>query len=210
MWDLFSRKVKFQIFGFFTILFLLGYILTGNVLPEVELNFEFATGYSKLLSYFATYLTLVYFTLKFIGMAPWHIKPFRAWLNKNIGPDLRGNWSARISYVNAGGDKSEKELFFDIKMTLFDFSMSMHGDDSYSISNVVASKIVRDDLMGSFVLYYMFESEVAMPLETDVANFQGSAKLRIGVDEVLIGSYWTNRNYQNRKQTAGPIRLEKV
>lgn len=210
MWDLFSRKVKFQVFGLFTIFFLLAYILTGNVFPDIELNSDVAVSYVKVSSYFASYLTGVYFFLRVVGMSPWRVVLIRNWLNKNVGPDLRGHWSASFIYRAEDNEQKEKTIFFEINMTLFDFAMSIPGGDGYSSSNVVSSKLVKDELMGSYVLYYVFESEVANPLKTDVVSFQGSAKLRVNSDHVLTGSYWTNRNYQNGLQTAGSIRLARV
>ena len=210
MWDLFSRKVKFQVFGMFTILFLLVYILAGNVFPDVELKPDVAVSYVKISSYFASYLMVVYFFLRFVGLSPWRVVVIRNWLNKNVGPDLRGRWSASFIYSAEDNQQKEKIIFFEINMTLFDFAMSIPGGDGYSSSNVVSSKLVKDELMGSYVLYYVFESEVVNPLKTDVVSFQGSAKLRVNSDHVLTGSYWTNRNYQNGLQTAGAIRLTRV
>jgi hypothetical protein len=143
-------------------------------------------------------------------MSLWRVGVIRNWLNKNIGPDLRGQWSASFSYNAEDDEQKDKTIFFEINMTLFDFAMTIQGGGGYSSSNVVSSKLVKDELMGSYVLYYVFESEVANPLKTDVVGFQGSAKLRVSTDNVLTGSYWTNRNYQNGLQTAGAIRLSRV
>lgn len=48
----------------------------------------------------------------------------------------------------------------------------MTSDDEYSTSHVVLSRILKDEVFGSYVLYYGFESEVVKPVETDVSTFK--------------------------------------
>jgi hypothetical protein len=68
---------------------------------------------------------------------------------------------------------------------------------------------MKDELLGGFVLYYVFESEVSNPAASDVGVFQGAAKLRVTAEGPLKGVYWTNRNWNNRMQTAGYIELSR-
>lgn len=210
MWDLFSRKVKFTIISVFTLLFIMLYLIAGLSLPEIPRGVDGVLGYSKFVSYLTTYWLGVFLFFKFFGMSVWRLPGLSGLLNNHVGPDLRGKWRSSIQYIGEDGVVRSKDLLFIIKMSLFDFSMAMSSEDGYSSSHVVLSRLLKDELQGGFVLYYVFESEVLNPVSTDVGAFQGAAKLRINALGPLKGVYWTNRNWNNRMQTAGFIELSRV
>lgn len=207
MWDLLSMKAKSTIIALFTAIFVLAYPLLDISMPDVKYELATVNSISKFVSLLTAYWTCIYLFFKFFGMFLWSVPGLSDVLNKLVGPDLRGGWTADFQLKGVDGQPLSKILRFEITMSVFHFSMSMVSDDEYSTSHVVLSRILKDEVFGSFVLYYVFESEVVKPLETDVSSFQGSAKLRIKSGTVLIGTYWTNRNWQNRMQTAGCIKL---
>ncbi|WP_456152451.1 Cap15 family cyclic dinucleotide receptor domain-containing protein [Metapseudomonas otitidis] len=153
---------------------------------------------------------MVFFAVKLFGMHAWRVPGLAYLLNNYVGPDLRGDWKSSVKYTGDDGQIKSKELSFVIKMSVFDFSMTMNSEDGYSSSHVVSSKLLRDELLGGFVLYYVFESEVSNPVSKDVGSFQGAAKLRVNSSGPLKGVYWTNRNWQNRLQTAGHVELTRM
>lgn len=207
MWDLLSMKAKSTIVALFTAIFVLAYPLLDISMPDVKYELATVNSISKFVSLLTAYWTCIYLFFKFFGMFLWSVPGLSGVLNKLVGPDLRGGWTADFQLKGVDGQPLSKILRFEITMSVFHFSMSMVSDDEYSTSHVVLSRILKDEVFGSFVLYYVFESEVVKPLETDVSSFQGSAKLRVKSGTVLIGTYWTNRNWQNRMQTAGCIKL---
>lgn len=209
MWELFSRKTKITAVSVLSVIFIMLYLVTGMAWPSVDDVITGAFGFSKIVSYLSFYWLAMYFFLKFVGMSIWKIPMLGGFLNKHVGPDLRGKWKSTIQYRGADGLLYSKELVFFIEMSIFEFSMNMDAADNYSSSRVVSSRLLKDELLGGFVLYYVFESEVNNPVSTDVSVFQGAAKLRIDSSGGLKGVYWTNRNWQNSMQTAGFISLVK-
>ena len=207
MWDLLSMKAKSTIVALFTAIFVLAYPLLDISMPDVKYELATVNSISKFVSLLTAYWTCIYLFFRFFGMFLWSVPGFSSVLNKFVGPDLRGEWTGDFQFKGVDGQPLSKKLKFEITMSVFHFSMSMISDDEYSTSHVVLSRVLKDDVFGSFVLYYVFESEVVKPLETDVSSFLGSAKLRVKSGTVLIGTYWTNRNWQNRMQTAGCIKL---
>lgn len=210
MWDLFSRKVKLTAISVLTLMFVIAYLALGKSLPLMPQDMDGLLTYSKFVSYLTTYWIVVFFAIKFFGMHAWRVPGLAHLLNNYVGPDLRGEWKSTVTYIGDDGQAKSKQLNFVIKMSIFDFSMSMNSGDGYSSSHVVSSKLLRDELLGGFVLYYVFESEVSNPVSKDVANFQGAAKLRVNSSGPLKGVYWTNRNWQNRLQTAGHVELTRT
>jgi len=209
MWCLFSQKVKFTAASILTLIFLIAYLAIGKSLPVMPQDMQGVLIYSKFVSYLTTYWIIVFFVVKFLGMSFWRVPGLAHILNTYVGPDLRGEWRSFVQYVGDDGQVKSKELNFVIKMSVFDFSMTMNSGDGYSSSHVVLSKLLRDEILGGFVLYYVFESEVSNPVSKDVGTFQGAAKLRVSVNGPLKGVYWTNRNWQNRLQTAGHVELNR-
>lgn len=210
MWDLFSRKVKFTAISVLTLMFVIAYLALGKSLPLMPQDMDGLLTYSKFVSYLTTYWIVVFLAIKLFGMHAWRVPGLAHLLNNYVGPDLRGGWKSTVTYIGDDGQAKSKQLNFVINMSIFDFSMSMNSEDGYSSSHVVSSKLLRDELLGGFVLYYVFESEVSNPVSKDVANFQGAAKLRVNSSGPLKGVYWTNRNWQNRLQTAGHVELTRT
>ncbi|MFK7701718.1 hypothetical protein [Pseudomonas caspiana] len=207
MWDLLSMKAKSTIVALFTAIFVLAYPLLNIGFPDVKYEIATVNSISKFVSLLTGYWTFIYLFFRFFGMSLWSMPGISRILNKYVGPDLRGGWTADFQFKGVDGQSQSKILRFEITMSVFHFAMSMTSDDEYSTSHVVLSRILKDEVFGSYVLYYVFESEVVKPVETDVSTFQGSAKLRVKSGAVLTGTYWTNRNWQNRMQTAGCIKL---
>ena len=169
---------------------------------------------SKFVSYLSTYSLFFYFFFRLFGIFPWKIPLLKGFLNRNLAPDLSGKWEASISYRDSENGILYKKLNFNIKMSFFDFKMTMTSDDNYSSSSVVMSDIRRDSINEGYILYYVFEAFVPNPLPSDTQHFQGSAKVYItpsdGDSLTMKGSYWTNRAWNQGKQTAGYLDFKKV
>lgn len=209
MWDLLSKKTKTTAISILSVLFLVIYLLVTREPLKLSSNLAEIADLKKVISYFSIYWTAIYLILKHGGIKLWS-SPLRKQLTSFIGPDLRGDWKATIEFKTPDGEKKAKDLFFKIEMSIFDFSMTMKSEDNYSTSKVVSSKLIKDESLGGHILYYIFESEVNNPTTTDVPTFQGAAKIRIDDEENLRGVYWTNRNWQNSRQTASFISFSRI
>ncbi len=63
------------------------------------------------------------------------------------------------------------------------------------------------------VVFYIYESHVSAPKNTDSDRHLGAARVTVpleGRPVVLEGNYWTDRNWNLGLNTAGRIRLRRV
>ena len=90
--------------------------------------------------------------------------------------------------------------------------MELRSDDNYQQSKVTYSQLYKDPRTNAFYLTYLFEGFVPNPAPTDDKEFNGAAKLLISVeaDEIeMAGTYWTDRAWQRKLNTAGTIKLKR-
>jgi hypothetical protein len=136
-------------------------------------------------------------------------------LNRYICPNLNGVWIGQIesNYLDEEGNKTIKNVELRIKADLFGFNISQYSLDGYQNSKVIQSEITKDSRTGTFYISYIYEGVVPIPEETDDRIFDGAGRLEvIFADEstTLKGTYWTNRAWQRRQNTAGIITVTKT
>ena len=97
------------------------------------------------------------------------------------------------------------------RLTRIDMSLTM--DDGYLTSETVTCSLRRDRGERRPVLFYIYESHVSAPKNTDSDRHLGAARVTIPLErrpKVLEGNYWTDRNWHLGLNTAGRIRLRRV
>lgn len=217
MWRVFPKLGLLKLlFAVFSALFLSALILlfsnkfTGGALKWENFGaaFEIATPVTMV------FIALVFIIGKWGWLLIWKSPGVGPIMHKFVCPNLNGTWNGMIQSNYLGPDESavSKAVTFTITADLFGFKVNLKSDDNYQSSKVVQSEIYRDPRTGTFYLSYLFESEVPIPEETDDRLFEGAAKLEIVTENgstQLKGTYWTNRAWQRRKNTAGIITATK-
>lgn len=156
------------------------------------------------------FLVFIYATGKWGWSVFWKLPLLGDVLNKHICPNLNGVWTGQIesNYLDKDGNNTVKDVELRIKADLFGFNISQYSLDGYQNSKVIQSEITKDVRTGTFYLSYIFESIVPIPEETDDRTFDGAGRLEvIFVKEAMTlkGTYWTNRAWQRKQNTAGII-----
>ncbi len=158
------------------------------------------------------FIGIVYIIGKWIWKVFWKIPWLNHILNKHVCPDLNGIWSGHTesNYPNNEGNRTKKDVEVKIKADIFGFSIFQKSLDGYQSSKVVQSEIYRDSRTNTFYISYIYEANVPDPEETDDRHFEGAGKLEVKFDGDLVlleGTFWTNRAWQRKKNTAGIIKL---
>ncbi len=218
MWKVFPKLGLLKlVFFIFSVLFFAAIILfvspkiTGNTIGWVD--FDSALKLSTPVT--LIFLSIIFILGKWGWLAFWKFPILGGLLNKLVCPDLNGEWQGVVqsNYHDENGKPITKEVLLNIKADLFGFNVSLKSKDGYQESKVVQSEIYKDPRTSIFYLSYIFEAYVPIPEETDDRMFEGAAKLEVVfTDEgtVLKGTYWTNRAWQRRKNTAGMITVLKT
>lgn len=97
------------------------------------------------------------------------------------------------------------------RLTRIDMSLTM--DDGYLTSETVTCSLRRNIGERCPVLFYIYDSHVSAPKNTDNDRHLGAARVTIPLEcypTVLEGNYWTDRNWHLGLNTAGRIRLRRV
>lgn len=138
-------------------------------------------------------------------------------------PDLDGEWQAELdsnwptiaqrAQLPAPTSSAPTMAKITIVTRLFFVRVNLRSDSNYLSSKTIAAKIVKDPEDNSVRLYYVFQSTVLKPHETDSAGHEGAAFIdipgKLKVNE-LEGVYWTNRNWHKGLNTAGTIKLKRI
>jgi hypothetical protein len=213
MWKVFPMLGILKIlFLFFSALLISAIIIT---LPSEENNltigwntFESALGLATPVTF--SFLLITYIIGKWVWIVFWKAPLLGNILNQHVCPNLNGSWKGKVesNFLNHEKKMTVKEIKIDIKADLFGFNIKLDSLDKYQNSKVICSEIFKDKKTGTFYIIYIFEGFVPIPKESDDRTFEGSAKLEISFEEKSIslkGTYWTNRAWQRRKNTAGII-----
>lgn len=218
MWKVFPRLglLKF-LFVAFSALFLSVLILlfstknNGSILSWNQFSsaFEIATPVT------IAFIVLIFVIGKWGWLLIWKCPGLGAIMHKSVCPNLNGTWKGTIqsNYLGPDGNPVSKDVTLNINADIFGFKVNLNSDDNYQSSKVVQSEIYKDPRTNTFYLSYIFEAEVPIPEETDDRLFEGAAKLEvIMVDNStqLKGTYWTNRAWQRKLNTAGIITAKKT
>lgn len=160
------------------------------------------------------FLVSIYALGKWGWLVFWKLPLLGDVLNKNICPNLNGVWTGQIesNYLDEDGNNTIKDVEFRIKADMFGFNISQYSLDGYQNSKVIQSEITKDSRTGTFYLSYIFESIVPIPKETDDHTFDGAGRLEVIFAKertTLKGTYWTNRAWQRKQNTAGIVTVTK-
>ncbi|NMM46514.1 hypothetical protein HH303_18630 [Rhodospirillaceae bacterium KN72] len=136
--------------------------------------------------------------------------------------EISSNWSV----VKARNEGREPEASSDGDVALFNrvgratitarltrIDMSLTMGDGYLTSETVACSLRRNTGERRPVLFYIYESQVPAPKNTDSNRHLGAARVIVPLERrptVLEGNYWTDRNWHLGLNTAGRIRLCRV
>jgi len=160
------------------------------------------------------FIAVVFFFGKKGWIWLWKLPLLGEILNRCVCPNLNGVWEGTIesNFEDGDGNRVKKDIELEIKADLFGFSISQKSLDGYQDSKVVQSDIYRDPRTGVFYLSYIFEGVVPIPLETDDRLFDGAGKMEVKLSDnsiQLLGTYWTNRAWQRKQNTAGIISVRR-
>jgi len=131
--------------------------------------------------------------------------------------ELESNWPiiAKLEGIEIGVQApADKKLSgtITIKARLFSVHMKLDMDNKYSKSRTLFVKVEKD-AGGTVNLHYVYENTTLKPVETDSGSHFGAASLELtnssDGEVVLEGPYWTNRNWERARNTAGLITLRR-
>ena len=183
---------------------------------EGEFTFEkFTTALGLAAPVTMLFLLIIFLAGKWGWLLIWKFPFLGKLMHRSICPNLNGTWKGKIvsNYKDDNGVAITKDVTLNVKADLFGFQVDLLSDDRYQGSKVVQSELYKDPRTNTFYLSYIFESDVPIPEETDDRKFEGAAKLEIIFDDNstrMTGTYWTNRAWQRRKNTAGVIDLSRA
>ena len=136
--------------------------------------------------------------------------------------EISSNWSI----IEARNEGREPDVSSEGKPALFNrvgkakistrltrIDMTLTMDDEYLSSETVTCSVQRQRGERKPVLFYIYDSNVPTPKNTDSQRHLGAARLSIpleGCPKVLTGNYWTDRNWHKALNTAGYIRLTRI
>lgn len=160
-------------------------------------------------------LCFVYFLGKWGWLVLWKAPLMGKIMNEALCPDLNGVWVGCIqsNFPNINGEILNKDVQVKIKADLLGMKIQLESNDNYQTSKVISFDIYKDPKTEVFYLAYIYEAYVPIPSESDDQIYQGAAKLEIidpSGNPKLKGTYWTNRAWQRKQNTAGVITLSKV
>lgn len=183
--------------------------------PDISLSWDDFGQVFELASFVTIcFIVIVFIIGKWVWIVFWRMPWLNNILNKTVCPDLNGTWSGYIesNYLDNEGRRTKKDVELKVKADFFGFSIMLKSLDGYQSSKVVQSAIYRDPRTSTFYISYIYEADVPIPEETDDRYFEGAGKLEVKLDDGLImleGTYWTNRAWQRKKNTAGIIKLKR-
>jgi len=190
MWSLLPSKVKY---GVPTAIAIILYLAFDNYTNS---SFMSSVSYS---------VTTVSFLAWLFGKHLWKYL-YTDFLKRKFCPDFNGKWKGRIESNYGGGTTID----FPIEIEANFFSVEMRGKTTIGRTYANYCRITRTE-DGCFELEYMFKGINDTPSETDDSFYEGAARLRVmDVSTMYMkGVFWTNRCWQNGKNTAGVIELFK-
>ena len=136
---------------------------------------------------------------------------FRKWLWKikfikkiTIIKNIQGEWKGTL---HSNYDDKEHDINkIIIKQSFNKYKIVMETNESKSTSNINEIKTNDFDRME---LQYLYKNEAPVYLRKKNPMHFGVAKLEFE-DNELIGTYWTDRELENGKNTRGSMKLEKM
>ncbi|CAV18947.1 hypothetical protein [Vibrio atlanticus] len=190
MWELIKDKYKFIIIVVPSVLL---YLLFNSILEQSVI---------RSISYTTTLISILSFL---IGKYLWKYV-YIDFFKKNICPDFNGVWIGEI----VSNFDSEKKILIPIEINADFFGVKLKSNTTVGYSYANYCQIIRTD-SDQFELEYIFRTHNHSPSETDTTYYEGAVKVIVtDIDSMtMTGLYWTNRCWQNGKNTAGTITFKK-
>lgn len=190
MWNLLPSKIKY---GMPAVIAIFIFLAFNKLLDKPLLN---SISYT---------VTAIAFLAWLFGKHLWNYV-YIDYFKNNFCPDFNGKWVGRVESNFGGGTKIE----FPIEIEADFFSIKMKGETTVGRTYANYCNVVRAE-DGFFELEYMFKGFNDTPSETDDSFYEGAARLRVMDISTMYmkGVFWTNRCWQNGKNTAGVIELFK-
>jgi hypothetical protein len=199
---------------------LLSVLTTGDPLHVVEM---FWAAVAKALMIASVLLWL-------LGETPLFAALFQNRLFRRVIPDLDGEWvgtvesnwhlvSRRSSVAHflpdsgMGQPTTSTNVRVTIKARLLSVTMTLETDILYSTSETLLVGVTKRPGSGVVEVRYIYQNRTLIPKPSDSSNHFGAAILDLEQrknEMVLIGPYWTNRNWQNGLNTAGTVTLRRA
>lgn len=176
------------------------------------------------------YVIMISAILFVIGETPLFPKLCRLLGMWRLFPNIDGTYEVEVSsnwsVIKALNEGHEPEVSSDGRVALFKrvgkatitarlsrIDMNVAMDDGYLTSETVTCSLLRDKGERQPVLFYIYESYVSEPKNTDSDRHLGTARVTVPLEReptVLVGNYWTDRNWHLGLNTAGRIRLRRI
>ncbi len=118
--------------------------------------------------------------------------------------NIQGEWSG-VLHSNFDNKDHQIEKII-IKQSFSKYKIVMETKESKSISDTNEIKINDFDRME---LQYLYKNEAPVNLRKNNPMHFGVAQLEYK-DEKLVGTYWTDRELENGKNTRGSMTLQKI
>jgi hypothetical protein len=190
MWEVIPSKVKYAI------------IVTISALCFSLFHYGFEYSFFRSI---VSAISLVTVLALVVGKYLWKYLYFDE-LNKYLCPDVNGYWNAKIkSNFDEGTD-----VLITFKIEADFFSIRMFGDTSFGQSEANYCRIFKSK-SERFQLEYMFKVRNDSAGKGDSQFYEGAARLTLNdnEEELWKGVYWTNRCWNEGKNTAGEIELSR-
>lgn len=136
--------------------------------------------------------------------------------------EISSNWSiinARLEGRNLEDSTDGEAVLFKrigkarITTRLMQINVSLIMDDNYLKSETFSCSFIRYRDGRQPVLFYIYDSHVTVPKNTDSQRHLGAARVAVPMQrrpKVLEGTYWTDRNWHLGLNTAGRVLMRRL
>lgn len=167
--------------------------------------------------------------LSLLGQTPLFPHLCRLPLVWRIFPDLDGRYAVEIasnwSLIQAREQGQSQEIIptvgdllfkrtgtLTITARLFSIQIHLEMDDRYLTSDTVVCSVRKEGGESRATLSYIYKAKILAPQTTDSSHHFGAARIEVPSQrkvDVMEGSYWTDRNWHQARNTAGRITLRR-
>lgn len=156
----------------------------------------------------------------------WSVPGVGRLLSTQIVPDLTGFWKFTVqsNYPIIAALKEERGLvqsdtglseyvfigFFRQGWLTSDFEVFGHDGSILDSSDTLLVEFRPGPNKRKKKIFWFYEQTNKLVDKGDTGTFQGASELEIQRPTLITGLTWSNRNWENGGNTAGPIRLERL
>lgn len=147
-------------------------------------------------------------------------------LSSKVMPDLSGFWEVEIQSNHpiieamrlSGQQPGLRPDFLTVRFIgllrqdWFESDLQLFGHDGSVLKSSETEMVEfrRGKKLGKPDIYWFYNQTNKRIGENDVGSFQGATKLTVKDSQLISGLTWTNRNYEQGLNTAGPVTLRKL